>query len=138
MTQTVAITGASAGIGRAVARLFAQRGDRVALIARGQAGLDGAVRDVQRAGGEALAISADVADFAEVEAAAKQTEDTFGPIDVWVNVAFASVFAPFAQTTAEEFRRVTEFVSHHPVAAMAAGAATAAAGVALASRARRR
>jgi len=108
MTQTVAITGASAGIGRAAARLFAQRGDRVALIARGQAGLDGAVRDVQRAGGEALAISADVADFAEVEAAAKQTEDTFGPIDVWVNVAFASVFAPFAQTTAEEFRRVTE------------------------------
>jgi NAD(P)-dependent dehydrogenase (short-subunit alcohol dehydrogenase family) len=108
VTQTVAITGASAGIGRAAARLFAQRGDRVALIARGQAGLDGAVRDVERAGGEALAISADVADFAEVEAAAKQIEDTFGPIDVWANVAFASVFAPFAQITPEEFRRVTE------------------------------
>ncbi len=108
MTQTVAITGASAGIGRAAARLFAQRGDRVALIARGQAGLEGAVRDVQREGGVALAVSADVADFAQVDAAATQIEDTFGPIDVWVNVAFASVFAPFEQTTAEEFRRVTE------------------------------
>jgi NAD(P)-dependent dehydrogenase (short-subunit alcohol dehydrogenase family) len=108
VTQTVAITGASAGIGRAAARLFAQRGDRVALIARGRSGLEGAVRDVERAGGVALAISADVADFTQVEAAAKETEDTFGPIDVWVNVAFASVFAPFAQTTPEEFRRVTE------------------------------
>ena len=108
MTQTVAITGASAGIGRASARLFAQRGDRVALIARGQAGLDGAARDVRRAGGTALAVPADVADFAQVEAAAKQIEETFGPIDVWVNVAFASVFAPFAETTPEEFRRVTE------------------------------
>jgi len=108
VTQTVAITGASAGIGRASARLFAQRGDRVALIARGQAGLDGAARDVRRAGGTALAVPADVADFAQVEAAARQIEETFGPIDVWVNVAFASVFAPFAETTPEEFRRVTE------------------------------
>ncbi len=108
MTQTVAITGASAGIGRAVARLFAERGARVGLIARGQAGLDGAARDVERAGGVALAVPADVADFAQVEAAAKQIEETLGPIDVWVNVAFASVFAPFAQITPEEFRRVTE------------------------------
>ena len=108
MTQTVVITGASAGIGRAVARLFAERGDRVGLIARGQAGLDGAARDVERAGGVALAVPADVADFAQVEAAAKQIEETLGPIDVWVNVAFASVFAPFAQVTPEEFRRVTE------------------------------
>jgi NAD(P)-dependent dehydrogenase (short-subunit alcohol dehydrogenase family) len=108
VTQTVAITGASAGIGRAAARLFGQRGDRVALIARGRAGLEGAVRDVERAGGTALAISADVADFAQVDGAAKEIEATFGPIDVWVNVAFASVFAPFAEITAEEFRRVTE------------------------------
>jgi len=108
MTQTVAITGASAGIGRAAARQFAQRGDRVALIARGRAGLEGAVRDVERAGGTALAISADVADFAQVDDAAKKIEAAFGPIDVWVNVAFASVFAPFAETTPEEFRRVTE------------------------------
>jgi NAD(P)-dependent dehydrogenase (short-subunit alcohol dehydrogenase family) len=108
VSQTVVITGASAGIGRAAARLFAKRGDRVALIARGQAGLEGAVRDVERAGGTALAVPADVADFAQVEAAAKQIETTLGPIDVWVNVAFASVFAPFARITPEEFRRVTE------------------------------
>ena len=108
MTQTVVITGASAGIGRAAARLFGQRGDRVALIARGRAGLEGAVRDVERAGGTALAVPADVADFALLDRAATEIEDAFGPIDVWVNVAFASVFAPFAETTPEEFRRVTE------------------------------
>ncbi|HEX9528936.1 MAG TPA: SDR family oxidoreductase [Streptosporangiaceae bacterium] len=108
MSQTVVITGASAGIGRAVARLFAQRGARVGLIARGYAGLAGAVRDVEQAGGVGLAVSADVADFAQVDDAAQKIEDTFGPIDVWVNAAFASVFAPFAETTAEEFRRVTE------------------------------
>lgn len=108
MTQTVVITGASAGIGRAAARLFGQRGDRVALIARGRAGLEGAVRDVERAGGIALAVPADVADFALLDRAAAEIEDAFGPIDVWVNVAFASVFAPFAETTPEEFRRVTE------------------------------
>lgn len=108
MTKTVAITGASAGIGRAAAREFARRGDRVALIARGHAGLEGAARDVQRAGGTALAVPADVADFAQVERAAQQIEDAFGPIDVWVNVAFTSVFAPFAEMTPDEFRRVTE------------------------------
>ena len=107
-TQTVVVTGASAGIGRATARLFGERGARVALIARGQAGLDGAVRDVQEAGGQALAISADVADYEQVTAAARKAEERFGPIDVWVNVAFTSVFAPFSEITAEEFRRVTE------------------------------
>ena len=106
--QTVVVTGASAGIGRATARLFGQRGARVALIARGQAGLDGAARDVQEAGGQALAISADVADYEQVTAAARKAEEHFGPIDVWVNVAFTSVFAPFSEITAEEFRRVTE------------------------------
>ena len=108
MTATVAITGASAGIGRAAARLFGQRGDRVGLIARGRAGLEGAARDVERAGGQALAVPADVADFAQVDAAARQIEETLGPIDVWVNVAFTSVFAQFAEIAPEEFRRVTE------------------------------
>jgi NAD(P)-dependent dehydrogenase (short-subunit alcohol dehydrogenase family) len=106
--QTVVVTGASAGIGRATARLFGQRGARVVLIARGQAGLDGAARDVEEAGGRALAISADVADYDQVTAAARQAEEHFGPIDVWVNVAFTSVFAPFIQISPEEFRRVTE------------------------------
>jgi NAD(P)-dependent dehydrogenase (short-subunit alcohol dehydrogenase family) len=107
-TQTVVITGASAGIGRATARLFGARGARVGLIARGQAGLDGAARDVKEAGGTALAISADVSDYEQVSAAARQVEQELGPIDVWVNVAFTSVFAPFGQITAAEFRRVTE------------------------------
>lgn len=106
--QTIVITGASAGIGRATARLFGLRGARVGLIARGQAGLDGAARDVENAGGKAVAISADVADYGQVDDAARRIEESLGPIDVWINVAFASVFAPFADITPEEFRRVTE------------------------------
>jgi NAD(P)-dependent dehydrogenase (short-subunit alcohol dehydrogenase family) len=108
MTQTVAITGASAGIGRAVARLFGARGANVGLIARGEAGLAGAAAEVTKAGGTAHAVRADVADFAQVEAAAAKIEDLLGPIDVWVNDAFTSVFAPFEDITPEEFRRVTE------------------------------
>src|SRR5690242_14991757 len=106
--QTVVITGASGGIGRATARLFGERGARVVLIARGQAGLDAAAADVAKAGGTPLAITADVADYRQVAAAARQAEDRFGPIDVWVNDAFTSVFAPFSEITPDEFRRVTE------------------------------
>ncbi len=108
MTQTVVITGASAGIARATARLYGERGDRVGLLARGQAGLDGAAADVREAGGTALPICADVADYGQVEAAANRIEAELGPIDVWINVAFTSVFAPFAEITPDEFRRVTE------------------------------
>jgi NAD(P)-dependent dehydrogenase (short-subunit alcohol dehydrogenase family) len=108
MTQTVVITGASAGIGRATARLFGRRGANVALIARGEAGLEGAARDVEAAGGKALPISADVADFDAVRQAADRAESELGPIDVWVNVAFTSVFAPFKEIKPEEFKRVTE------------------------------
>jgi len=108
MTQTVVITGASAGIGRATARLYGARRANVGLIARGQAGLDGTVCDVVDGGGKALAISTDVADFGQVENAARQVEEFFGPIDVWINVAFTSVFSPFAEIPPEEFRRVTE------------------------------
>ncbi len=108
MTQTVVITGASAGIARATARLYGERGDRVGLIARGQAGLDGAAADVTRAGGTAFAVTADVSDYDQVDAAASQIEDALGPIDVWINVAFTSVFAPFADIGPDEFRRVTD------------------------------
>ena len=105
---TVVITGASAGIGRATAELFGSRGARVALIARGEDGLNGAAEAVTAAGGTALALPADVADFAAVDRAAEQAETDLGPIGVWVNVAFASVFAPFTEISPEEFRRVTE------------------------------
>jgi NAD(P)-dependent dehydrogenase (short-subunit alcohol dehydrogenase family) len=107
-SQTVVITGASAGIGRAVARLFAERGASLGLIARGEAGLAGAAEDVANAGGKPLPIVADVASFDEVEAAATEVEAQLGPIDVWVNVAFTSVFAPFDEISPAEFRRVTE------------------------------
>ena len=106
--QVVVVTGASAGIGRATAQAFGARGARVALLARGEAGLAGAVKDVQAAGGEALAIPTDVADHLAVEAAAQQTEDALGPIDIWVNVAFTSVFAPFTEIKPDEYKRVTE------------------------------
>ena len=108
MTQTVVITGASAGIGRATAQLYGRRGASVALVARGRTGLDAAARDVELAGGKALAVPTDVADYDQVKEASRRTEDAFGPIDVWINVAFTSVFAPFWEITAEEFKRVTE------------------------------
>ncbi|MFF7441840.1 SDR family oxidoreductase [Streptomyces sp. NPDC008122] len=109
MPRTVVISGASGGIGRACAVTFAARGDRLALIARGRAGLDGALRDAERAGAaEVITIQADIADARAVERAADRVEEELGPIDVWVNDAFASVFAPFTEISAEEFRRVTE------------------------------
>jgi NAD(P)-dependent dehydrogenase (short-subunit alcohol dehydrogenase family) len=108
MTQTIVVTGASGGIGRATARLFGEQGANVALIARGEAGLEAAAHEVNEAGGKALPVVVDVADYQQVESAAEQTEKTFGPIDVWVNCAFTSVFAPFAEITPDEFRRVTE------------------------------
>jgi NAD(P)-dependent dehydrogenase (short-subunit alcohol dehydrogenase family) len=107
-SKVVAVTGASGGVGRAVARRFGARGDRVALLARGEAGLSGAADDVDAAGGEALTVSVDVADHAAVQAAAENVERSLGPIDVWVNAAFSSVFAPFTEIDPEEFRRVTE------------------------------
>jgi NAD(P)-dependent dehydrogenase (short-subunit alcohol dehydrogenase family) len=106
--QVVVVTGASGGIGRATALAFGARGAKVALLARGEAGLAGAVRDVTAAGGTALAIPTDVSDPDQVEAAADKAEQSFGPIDVWVNVAFTSIFAEFKNIKPAEYKRVTE------------------------------
>lgn len=105
---TVMITGASAGVGRAAAIAFGRRGDRVGLIGRGRAGLDGAADDVERAGGRALTLQVDVADADAVETAASRLEQTLGPIDVWVNNAMASVFSPVKDMTASDYKRVTD------------------------------
>ena len=108
MTEIAVITGASAGIGRATAREFARHGCRVALLARGRAGLEAAARDVEQLGGEPLVIQADVTDYDAVEAAADQVATQFGRIDVWVNNAFAGIFSRFMDMSLEEFRRVSD------------------------------
>lgn len=102
------MTGASAGVGRATAVAFARRGMSVALLARGHEGLRAAAADVDAAGGRALVVPADVADADAVEAAAELVERELGPIDVWVNNAMTTVFAPVWDVSAEEFRRATE------------------------------
>jgi NAD(P)-dependent dehydrogenase (short-subunit alcohol dehydrogenase family) len=106
--RVVVVTGGSAGVGRAVAREFARRGDRIGLIARGKVGLEAAAREVEGLGGRALAVPCDVADAQGVEDAASAIERALGPIDVWVNNAMVSVFAPVASMTAAEYRRVTD------------------------------
>ena len=106
--SVVVITGASAGIGRALARLYARRGASIALLARGEDGLAGARNDVEAAGGRALVLPVDVADHDAVESAAEAVERELGPIDLWINNAMASVLAPIRETTPDEFRRVTD------------------------------
>jgi short-subunit dehydrogenase len=108
MPQTVVITGASAGIGRATARLYGRRGANVVLIARGRAGLDAAAKELESLGGRPLVREADVADPDQIEAGAAAAEERFGPIDVWINCAFSTVFAPFEEVTPEEYQRATE------------------------------
>jgi len=111
----VVVTGASAGIGRAAAIEFAKRGARVALLARGLPGLEGARREVEALGGEALVIPTDVADAEQVDAAAAQVTRQWGGIDVWVNNAMASIFAPVDEISAKDFRRVTDVTYHGAV-----------------------
>jgi NAD(P)-dependent dehydrogenase (short-subunit alcohol dehydrogenase family) len=106
--RVVVVTGASSGVGRATARMFAQEGAAVALLARGRDALEGARSEAESLGARALSIPTDVADADAVEAAAERTEQQLGPIDVWVNNAMTSVFAPVHEVSAEEFRRVTE------------------------------
>jgi short-subunit dehydrogenase len=104
----VMITGASAGVGRATAHSFAARGARLGLLARDRDALDETRAEVEAAGGRAVVLPADVADADAIERAAAELEQTFGPIDVWVNNAMVSVFSPAAEMTPEEFRRVTD------------------------------
>jgi NAD(P)-dependent dehydrogenase (short-subunit alcohol dehydrogenase family) len=106
--RVVVITGASAGVGRAATRAFAEQGAAVGLLARGEEGLAGAASDVESRGGVALVVPTDVADSHAVEAAAERVERELGPIDVWVNNAMVSVFAPFKEISAADYRRVTE------------------------------
>ena len=102
------VTGASAGVGRATARAFAEGGAGVALLARGEEGLAATAREVESLGGVSLAVPTDVADPQAVESAADRVERDLGPIDVWVNNAMVSVFAPFKEISASDYRRVTE------------------------------
>jgi short-subunit dehydrogenase len=107
-SEVVVITGASAGVGRATAREFGEHGARVALLARNEEGLEGARKEVEAAGGEALPIPTDVADPEQVEAAAERVEQELGPIDVWVNDAIAVIFSPFKDIELTDFKRSTE------------------------------
>ncbi len=106
--RVVVVTGASAGVGRAVALAFGEQGAKVGLIARTKEALEDAAREIERAGGEALVLPLDVADAAAVEKAADEVVARWGRIDVWVNDAMVSVFSPVMQMKAEEYRRVTE------------------------------
>jgi NAD(P)-dependent dehydrogenase (short-subunit alcohol dehydrogenase family) len=108
LPRVVVVTGASAGVGRATAAAFAKMGCAVGLLARGLDGLEGARRDVEAAGGKALAVPTDVADADQVEAAAERVERELGPIDVWINNAMTTVFAPFKEIRPDEYRRATE------------------------------
>jgi|SRR3954451_3939340 len=107
-SEVVVVTGASSGIGRAIARRFAQDGARIGLIARGREGLDAASREVEQAGGKALVLPVDLADWEGVNSAARAVEEAFGPIDIWINNAMATIFAPFKDVEPDEFRRATE------------------------------
>jgi NAD(P)-dependent dehydrogenase (short-subunit alcohol dehydrogenase family) len=108
MSEVVVVTGATSGVGRAIAHRFAQEGAQIALLARNRAGLDATAKEVEQKGGKALPLPTDVADYDAVEAAAAATEEALGPIDVWVNCAMTTIFAFFEDIEPEEFKRATE------------------------------
>jgi short-subunit dehydrogenase len=106
--ETVVVTGAAGGVGRATARAFGRRGANVGLLARGAEGLEAAAHEVAEGGGSALVLPTDVGDAAAVERAAAAVEERFGAIDIWVNCAMATIFSPFSDLGPEEYRRATE------------------------------
>jgi NAD(P)-dependent dehydrogenase (short-subunit alcohol dehydrogenase family) len=106
--RVIAITGAAAGVGRAVALAFARKKERIGLIARSKAGLLDAKAEVEREGGQAAAFPADVADPVAVRNAAEHIEQALGPIDIWINCAMVTVYSRVDDMTPEEYRRVTE------------------------------
>ncbi len=106
--KVAVVTGASSGVGRAIARAFAEAGANLGLIARGTEGLENAAREAQELGVEALVLPLDVADAAAVDAAAARVAERWGGIDIWVNDAMVSVFSPIHEMRADEFRRVTD------------------------------
>jgi short-subunit dehydrogenase len=107
-SEVVVVTGASSGVGRATARTFGEHGASVGLLARNEDGLEGARKEIEAAGGRALVLPTDVADPEAVEAAARRVEEELGLIDIWVNDAMNTVFSPFKEITAEDYRRATE------------------------------
>ena len=109
------VSGGSAGVGRAIVRELANKGWDVAVLARGRAGLDGALKDIANAGRRGLAISADVAELGKVESAAEQVEDELGPISLWVNVAFVGALRFFWDTPDDVYRRITDVTYHGQV-----------------------
>ncbi len=106
--ENVVVTGASAGVGRAVVREFAKRKAHIGLLARGRERLEATRREVEELGGQALALPTDVAHADEVDSAAERVESEFGPIDIWVNCAMTTIFAPFVDIQPDEFKRATE------------------------------
>ena len=113
--QVVVVTGASSGVGRAIARAFAEQGASIALVSRSADGLEAAREDVERSGARALVIPCDVADPHRVEAAATAVEEALGPIDIWVNNAMTTVFSWFEDIHPDEFRRATDVTYHGTV-----------------------
>jgi NAD(P)-dependent dehydrogenase (short-subunit alcohol dehydrogenase family) len=107
-SETVVVTGASAGLGRAIAREFGKNRAKVALLARGQSGLEATRKEIEREGGQALSLPTDVSDPDAVERAASSVEREFGDIDIWINNAMVSVFSPVKEMKPQEFKRVTE------------------------------
>ncbi len=106
--EVVVVTGATAGLGRAIVEAFARQGAHIGLLARGEQRLELTKARVEELGGKAIGISTDVADYDQIKQAAERVEQEFGPIDIWINNAMTSVFAPVHEVKPEEFRRVTE------------------------------